>query len=194
MGGDRSGKEGAVATETGDLGGGLEVAEPLMHLWHRGREGGVGAGAVTATGDTLHPVFAVGMELPASGRPLSPADDQRPCFSFPRPPTLKTSSSDLERKQAWLFCSGAVLRLCLYHLQQRDVIREETPSRGRQCWLFAPVLCHPQCAPHLSPTGIVFLPTFFFKMMKQLPNSILVKKKKKSQGTCVVWASRAAQW
>ena len=117
--------------------------------------------------------------MPASGRPLSPADDQRPCFSFPRPPTLKTSSSDLERKQAWLFCSGAVLRLCLYHLQQRDVIREETPSRGRQCWLFAPVLCHPQCAPHLSPTGIVFLPTFFFKMMKQLPNSILVKKKKK---------------
>ena len=136
MGGDRSGKEGAVATETGDLGGGLEVAEPLMHLWHRGCEGGVGAGAVIATGDTLHPVFAVGMELPASGRPLSPADDQRPCFSFPRPPTLKTSSSDLERKQAWLFCSGAVLRLCLYHLQQRDVIREETPSRGRQCWLF----------------------------------------------------------
>lgn len=45
--GDGSGKEGAVATETGDLGGGLEVAEPLMRLRYGGCEGGVGAGAVT---------------------------------------------------------------------------------------------------------------------------------------------------
>ena len=134
-----------------------------MRLRYGGREGGVGAGAVTVTGDALHPVFALGMELPASGRPVSPADDQRPCFSFPRPPTLKTSSSDLERKQAWLFCSSAVPQPCLYHLQQRDVIREETPTRCRQCWLFVPVLCHLQCAPHLSPTGIIFLPTFFLR-------------------------------
>lgn len=126
-GGDRSGKEGAVTMKTGDLGGGLEVAELLMRLRHGGREGGVGAGAVTVTGDPSYPVFAMGMELPASGRPVSPADDQRPCFNFPGPPTLKTSSSDLERKQGWLFCSSAVPRPCLYHLQQRNVIREKPP-------------------------------------------------------------------
>ena len=50
---DRSGKEGAVATDTGDLGGGLEVAEPLMLLRHGGRERGVGAGAETVTGPSV---------------------------------------------------------------------------------------------------------------------------------------------
>ena len=155
-GGDRSGKEGAVATDTGDLGGGLEAAEPLMCLRHGGRERGVGAGAETVTGDPLYPVFAMGMELPASGRPVSPADDQRPCFNFPRPPTLKTSLSDLERKQAGssaqVLCHG---RACITCIRAEKHRQGEIPARGRQCWLLAPVACHPH------QQGLCFSQHFF---------------------------------
>lgn len=183
-GGDRSGKEGALATETGDLGGGLEVAELLMCLQHGGHERGVGAGAVTVTGDPLYPVFAMGMELPASGRPVSPADDQRPCFNFPRPPTLKTSSSDLERKQAGssaqALCHG---RACITY--SRETSSERNPRQRSAVLAVGSCCVSPAVCTSPLTNRDYFSPNIFFKMMKQFPNSILIKEKKKSR--CTQW-------
>ena len=56
--------------------------------------------------------------------------------------------------------------------QQRNVIREKPPPEvgSAGCWLLLRVI--------LTNRDYVS-PNIFFKMMKQFPNSILIKKKKK---------------
>lgn len=126
--GNRSGKERAVSPETGRgaLGGGLEVAEP--------RTGGGGEEQKGHWGLTLQPRpggcgLACRVGPPASGWPASTAEaatrDGRlgvlPRLSR-RPPTLKTSSSDLESAlSSALQCCGIASCLTLSAQQNPNV-------------------------------------------------------------------------
>lgn len=144
-----------MSPETGDLGGGLEAAELLMGLWHGGRGGEVDAGAVTVTGvggdlgqGTLPPWLGLRVQ---SRPPLrdqrvlhtwpQEREDQRPCFNFPCSPTLKTSSSDLERKHVDAYPQAPWHSLvCITYSKEMSMERKSPPkvgSGGHVC--FCPV-------------------------------------------------------